>query len=884
MLLDRTEEREALSRLVDSAKSGLSGALVLYGEAGMGKTALLDYAASSAPSLRLLRIAGVEAESEFGFAALHRLLAPLLGDLERLPEPQRDALGSAFGLVTQAPADLFLVGLASLTLLASSAFSQGLLCVVDDAQWVDPESLNVLAFVARRLSAEGIALIFGFRTFDAVSPVLAGIPDLPVAGLPEAAALELLTSTAPARLDVGTAHRIITGTSGCPLALTELAAHLTPEQLVGAEPLSEPIPISLQVEAHFRRTVETLPATTRLLLLVAAAETSGNPGLVRRVARQLGCDRDAEEAAIRQGLIVTEPRVEFRHPLVRSAVYAGASRAERRAVHQTLADSIDRHVEPDRWARHLAATATGPNDGIAAELEAAARQARDRGGYAAEASLLAQAAELTEGSEQRSARLLAASAAALNSGAPHRAQTLLEQARPGLIDPTMLAEAQQLEGRLCHPLHRWAYAPALLLEAAKQFLPSDVGRAREGMLEAFETYHTAQQFTRDIKVADIAEAALATRDGSTPGHLADLLLDGIALDLAGDPEAFEVLRSAGRWLGDGPIPDDEIARWFQCGLFVANELMDDRLHVAWSKRVEGNARQQGALLALQVTLFALTEGNVRNGQFTAAAASFAEALEITAAIGLDVEPFRPLSAMLLAWQGDSQEARAAAKAMIEVGTTFETAVTAILGYRALAILELGAGNYAAAFVAAKQITNEEAIGWRTQVLPLVVEAAVRTGNRDAADSALTELQLRATAAGTPWALGLLMRSQALLADDAEAEALFAGSIAQLEQTLVATDLALAHLSYGQWLRRQRRRIDARTQLRTALNMFASMGAVAFAERARAELLATGEPRVSSHRRASDGPHPARATDRDACLSGRHQSRDCDKALSQCEYR
>ncbi len=599
MLLDRTKEREVLDRLIDGAKSGLSGALLLHGEAGMGKTALLNYISSSASDLPILRIAGVEAESEFGFAALHRFLTPLLGDLENLPQPQCDALGAAFGIVSQAPADLFLVGLASLTLLAEFASSKCLLCLVDDAEWVDPESLNVLAFVGRRLNAEGIALIFSYRTSDTVSPVLSGIPDLPVTGLPEHAAIELLSSAVQGPLDAGTVRRIFAETSGCPLALIEIVTQLTSGQLAGVEPLSEPIPISRHLEGHFRRQVNTLPPTAQLFLLVAATDTSAEPSLVRAVARGLGCERDDEDTAMQMRFLTAiQPRVEFRHPLIRSAVYAGASLAQRRAVHQALANSTNSSLEPDRWARHLAAAATGPDDRLAAELESAARRARQRGGYATEASLLTQAAELTEGIANRSERLLEASAAALNSGSAGRARTLLKQARPGLTDPTMLAQALRLEGRLCFPLAQNPLGSGLLLEAARRFLPLDVDQARDSMLEAFNAYLISQHFTSDVQGSDIAEAALATWHGQSREQLGDLLLDGTSLLVtAGYAEAIELLRLAGGRLRDGPISFDEIARWFNFGTVVANELMDDRVYVGWVERVESVARQKGALIA-----------------------------------------------------------------------------------------------------------------------------------------------------------------------------------------------------------------------------------------------------------------------------------------------
>ena len=841
MLLDREVEREALENLVIAAGGGLSGALVLHGEAGMGKTALLDHLAAMAPGLRMIRVTGEEAESEFGFAALHRLLGPLLGNLDALPSPQRDALGAAFGLIDHAPADLFLVGLATLTLLAGSATDHGLLCIIDDAQWVDSESLSALAFVGRRLHADRIAMIFGYRTFDLLPPVLAGISDIRVEGLPRAAAIELLNSGIRGSLDSEVASRIVAETSGCPLALTELAADLTSGRLARPDPLSEPIPISRRLEAHFLEQVDSLPASAKSFLLVAAAETSGDTLLVRRVARELGCGPDAEDVAVQQRLIVTDPSIQFRHPLIRSAVYGGADPADLRRVHSMLAETLDRSVEPDRWARHLAASTTGPDDDVAHDLEVTARLARDRGGYAAETLLLTRAAELTGGTAQRSERLLGASAAALNAGAPDRADALLRQAQPGLTEPLLLAEARQLEGRLLFPLAQTVRAAPVLLEAARQFLPLDVDRARESMLEAFDAYVRSQHFTQDIQGVDIAELALTTGIGSERG-LADLLLEGTSLLVSSGIEAaVDALRSAAQIMRDGPTSSDEIMRWFNYGAVVANELADERTFFEWSQRVEVEARQQGALFVLITILPSLAEHRIRIGQFAAAEADFGESVQVAGAISSGIEEYyRPLAATLSAWRGQDEETRASAQLLIEVGRAIGSAVQEILGFRALALLELGQGNYAAATAAAEQVTREIAIGWRFQLLPIVIEGALRSGDRSAAQRALTELEERCEATATPWALGVLARCQALMAEDVDAEALFEEALLQLDQSLVVTDQALAHLSYGEWLRRQLRRVDARVELRCAYEAFLSMGAESFAERARLELLATGE--------------------------------------------
>ena len=848
MLLGRDQERAALDGLIEAAGNGLSGVLVLHGEAGMGKTALLEYSIESASGLLVTRITGLEAERELSFAALHRLLQPSLDRMNSLPQPQRDGLNSALGLASHAVADPFLIGLATLTLLADRATERGLLCIIDDSQWIDRESLQAIAFAARRLQADGIVILFGIRTPTEVSSSLADLPSIEVAGLPDAAALDLLSTVVASPLDAGVARHIISETSGCPLALKELANDLSVEQWIGADRVSAPIPISRQLEAHFRRQFEELSPETQTFVLVAAAEASGDASLVRRAALDLGCDEDAELEAVRGRLLSTEPSLQFRHPLIRSAVYTGASATDRKRVHRALADSIDRSLDPDRWAQHLAAIATGYDSQLAADLEAGANRARERGGYAAEASLLTQAAGFTEHAELRSKRLLEASAAALSAGAPQRARKLLSQASLELKDPLLLAHAQQIDGRLRISTVQPSLAPALFLAAAQQFLPLDGDRARHSMLDAFESFLKCQYFTEGTDGAEIARAALATRPSRAVESLADLLLDGMSLLLGtGYVQSVDSLRRAAQFLRDGPISPEDVIRWFSYGSFITDELWDDRTHIAWVERVESVARKRGALSVLKLSLIGLAVHQIRVGKFSAAEAYFAESLELTAAsdgIGsLALDLYRPLNVELLAWRGDDAGTRSAATMLMEMGEAVGMAVVQFQAHHALAILELGAGRYSDALLAAQFATDRQAIGWRCQSLPLVVEAGLRSGNRTAAERALVELELRATASATPWALGLLERSQALMADDSLAEALFTQSIADLKQTLVVTDLALARLSYGEWLRRRQRRADARIQLRQAHEAFETMGAAGFAERARTELLATGEHAV-----------------------------------------
>jgi DNA-binding CsgD family transcriptional regulator len=839
-LLDRAEERAAIDRLVAAAGEGLSGVCVFTGDAGMGKTRLLEYALEAAPRLTRVSLAGVEAERELGYAGLHRLLHPFLVRRERLPRPQRAALESAFGLRAGAPADRFLVGLATLSLLADAVEERGLLCVVDDAQWVDRESLEALSFVARRLEADRIALLFAVRDLGMVAGVFDGLPTLHVGGLPEDASLELLSTSAQQPIDGEVARRVVVTTSGCPLALVELAMGLTQEQLLGGLLDSDALPIGRRLEDHFLRQVRELDAAAQTFLLVAAAESSGDPLLVRRAASDLGADDTAEDAAVASGLVALGPDVAFRHPLVRAAVYAGAPRSRRRAVHETLARVID-GTDPDRRVRHLAAAAQEPDEELARQLEEAAERAASRGGYAAEASFLFEAANVSPAPGERARRLLRAATAALNAGLPQRAEALLEKARPGLEDPVLVTEAMRLDGRLRVPLADPASAPARLFAAARALESIDLSLARAAYLEALDASIVSQHMTAGVSPQDIARAALATRGAVTgPPTLSDLLLDGTALLFVSDfKNAMPLLQLAASVMRDEPIARDDLARWFNLGLVIANELCDDATYNAWVSRVEHHARAVGALIVLQVALIGRAKQEMRAGQFAAAELTHDEVVEITRLVGGPPEFYELLKIDVYAWRGDESQTGAAATPLRELAAAIGTAAVVNNADISIATLELGFGRYAEALAAIESLVTNQPPGWTSLVLPIAVEAAARAGQPDRAAQYLDDLRRRATASGTDWALGQLARCRALLADDADAEDLYLEAIARLEQTTIATELAQARLAYGEWLRRQKRKIDARVQLRTAYDAFAAMGAEGFAARAHAELAATG---------------------------------------------
>jgi DNA-binding CsgD family transcriptional regulator len=846
VLVGRSAEREALGGLLARAADGYSGALVLRGEAGAGKTALLDetVAAAVAGGLRTARLTGVEPETQLGYAGLHRFLLPFADHLERLPDPQRDALRSTFGLVAGPPADRFLVALAVLTLLAEAASAVPLVCVIDDLQWLDPESVVVLGFVARRLYAERVVLLFAVREPAGELPALAGLPELVVAGLAEDAALELLASLAPGRLSPAVGARIVAETGGNPLALVEVAGELSPDQLAGAEALPEPLPAAGSLEQAFGRRVRRLPAEARLLLAVAAAEPTASEALLWRAAGQLGIDPDAAAAADLGDLAEVDSQVAFRHPLVRSAVYYGIPLGQRRLIHQALA-AVEDGSEPDRVAWHLGMAAVGSDEAVAARLEQAAGRARDRGGYAATVTFLTRAAELSAGEGPRAGRLLAAAEAALIAGQPFRAGALLEEATPNLGDPLARAQARRLQGTLRLALGRADEAATVLLEAARALAPTDVRGAREALLEALRAALYVGWSASQAVLAEIADAARALPAASGPAaSAADLLLDGFAARAAdGYPASVPLLRRAIAMLGAGELSPQEGLRWLALGCAAAAELFDDQAQHALAIRMVQLARDQGALTMLPVALANQSmRAEVMAGRFDAARACFTEGSEISAATGNPgvIGTAGLAEVYELAWRGRETDARRIAAAVAREATGAGRGSHSMDAQYCLTVLELGLGNYQAALQSALGVYEDDAPDVGTQVLPDLVEAGARCGQTGVAEAALERLAERAAAAGTPLALGLLARSRALLAGDADAEPLYEEAVKHLTQCRARPQLARAHLLHGEWLRRQRRRRDAREQLRTAHEMFTSMGAEAFAERARVELLATGE--------------------------------------------
>lgn len=837
-LTGRHEELRALTSLLAGVRDGMSSALVLVGEAGIGKTSLLDHTAEIATDLRVVRTAGVESEAQLGFAALHRLLRPFLVGLDLLPPPQHEALASAFGLLAGPPADRYLVGMAALTLLADSASAQPLLCLVDDVQWLDRESRDALAFVGRRIGAEAVGLVLAGRADTPGPGAFEGLAVLPVRGLADADAHELLGRNVAGRLDPAVSSRIVADTGGNPLALIESADALSPAHLAGTAPLREPLPVGARLEEHFGRLIQGLPDDTRAFLLLLSAAPPENALLLWCAAGELGVPATAADAAISAGVLTHGGSIQFRHPLIRSAVYSGADAGERRRVHAALAAASDQLRLPERRAWHRAEATIGLDDEVADELDAASELAGARGGYAARAAFLARAAELSV--TDRAVRLVDAARAHLVLGDPTAAQAMLERAEPLLVrgDPILRARALHTKATTDIYFERIGGVLSQLMAAAGTVAGADPARARsmlmEGLLAALCSDHDP------LVLKEFAAAVLTSPALRSAPAGADLLLRGFALRVhSGYPPAVPVLRAALATMGRESEVSEHGVRLAALALYAAEEIWDDAGGDEAAKLIEEHERHIGALGSLRSTLLVRSTWELRAGRFAAATACLDEAEELATVVG---QPSGPaFQVELLAWKGQETQARSAANTLVrDLATRHAHGGLADWARNCRTVLDLSLGRYAEAATHADVAFVNDNAGAVPRVLPDLVEASVRSGDRGKAKEALRRLEERAPLAGTPWALGLLARGRALTADDSGAEAFFAESVALLGRTRARTDLARTHLLYGEWLRRRRRRADARAELRTAHHMFTRMGAAAFAERARVELLATGE--------------------------------------------
>ncbi|GAA3585455.1 ATP-binding protein [Kribbella ginsengisoli] len=835
-LLGRHTECRSVERLLDHVRAGQSEVLVLRGDPGIGKSALLGHTLGSASGFRVARVAGVEYESELAYAGLHQLCTPLLPLKDRLPAPQRDALDTAFGLGTQGPADRFVVGLATLALLAEAGGEQPLLCVIDDAQWLDRESLLTIAFVARRLLAESVGIVLATRQASEVRE-LAGLPELALGGLRYSDARELLDAAWPGRLDEKIRDRIIAESRGNPLALLELPRGLTPAELAGGYQLPDAAPLATQIEQTFLRQIESLPADTRRLMLVAAAEPMGDVALLWRSATLLGLGPNAAAAAQQEGLIDLGVHVRFRHPLVRSAVYRAASAGERLQVHGALAEGIDPELEPDRQAWHRGHATTGLDESVADQLEQSAGRAKARGGIAASAAFLERAAELTPDPRRRGRRTLAAARARYESGAFDAATALLALAAGYPMDDLGRAEVARLRAQIIFSLNRGVDAPPVLLAAAEKLAPLDVETARDTYLEALGASIYAGRLHGPVGSREVATAARISLSRTPASRPAGLLLDGLVTRFTdGYVAGVAPLRTAlDAFAG---AEENDVLRWFWLPWLVAGDLWDDLKWHELATRAVRLCRESGALTLLPLALGYRAVAHLHAGEFAAASALTEESEVICRATGAAAVNYPKM--LLAVWRGmDPTELMDTFRLDLEdVTARGEARGIGGLGY-INAILHNSLGHYDAALAAARMACEYDDLGLCGFALAELVEAACRNGARDEAAAALRRLRERTTAAGTDWAIGVQAWSRALMSDGPAAEALYREAIERLEQTRVTVHLGRARLLYGEWLRRESRRNDARQQLRAAHDLFGQIGAEAFADRARRELLAAG---------------------------------------------
>jgi DNA-binding CsgD family transcriptional regulator len=835
-LLGRRSECEALDQLVSDVLAGRSRVVVLRGEAGAGKSALLEYLTDRVEGWQVVRAVGVESEMELAYAGLHQLCGPLLERLDRLPVPQRDALATVFGRSVGPVPDRFLVGLAVLTLLAEVAERGPLVCVVDDAQWLDQASAQVLGFVARRLLAERVALVCAARS-GVGDDVLDGLPELPIHGLGDSDARALLLGNVYGPLDAAVCDQIISESHGNPLALLELPRTWTAAELAGGFGLPGSQPVVSKIERSFASRLDRLPADTQLLVLTAAAEPVGDPVLLHRAAATLGVEMAAAAPAVDAELLMVGGRVEFTHPLVRSAAYRSATADDRHRVHRALAEATDADKDPDRRAWHLAQATPGPGEVVAAELERSAGRAQARGGVAAAAAFLRRAVALTTDPARRTERALAAAQASLQAGAFNAALGLVAAAEAGPLDAFQRARVDLVRGHIALASGRSGDAPVLLLKAAGRLEPFDLDLARETYLIAWGATVVASDLEGQRILDEVSRAARALPPRPGAPRPLDLLLDGLALlTIEGRAAGTPTLQQASTALRE--IAAEDVLRWGWMATAASDAVWDSEGMLVIAARTVQLARNAGALAQLPIHLSGLALARAWTGDFAGAASLVAEIDSVVAAAGSRSAPGAALR--LRALQGRESETSALIASTVEHAAAGGHTM-ALYAHWAAAVLYNGLGRYQEAAESARQATSSPfEVFASVRALPELVEAAARVGDTELAREALERLAETTQPCGTNVALGIEARSRALLSDGAAAQRLYREAIERLGQTELRPELARAQLVYGEWLRRQGRRVDAREQLRTAHELLATIGMEAFAERARRELLATGE--------------------------------------------
>jgi DNA-binding CsgD family transcriptional regulator len=839
-LAGRRDELSVLDALVDAVREGGSRVLVVRGEPGVGKTTLLEHVAGQELQCQVARAAGVQSETELAFAGLHQLCAPMLSRAERLPLPQQDALRTAFGLVAGPPPDRFIVGLAALNLLSEVAGERPLICLIDDEQWLDQASAQALGFAARRLGADPVGLIFATRVPGAE---LAGLPELHIEGLPEQDARALLESALAGPLDEQVRDLIVAETRGNPLALLEVPEGLSPAELAGGFGLPCAAPPAGRVGHAFDRQLAALPHQARRLVVLAAADPSGDRALLWRAAALLGIGVQAGESAAEAQLVEFGGRVRFRHPLARFAAYQSASLRERREAHAALAQVTDGVADPDRRAWHRAHATAAPDEEVALELERSAGRAQARGGLAAAAAFLERCVALTADPARQADRALAAAQVSLQAGGFGNALDLLAAAEASPLDEFDSARVDLLRGQVAFASGHTADASTALLNAARRLEPFDLDLARETYLAAWGAaiLSVGRSGGGDgdgdvlLEICRSVRALPSPQDGPRP---LDLTLEGLALLITdGHAAAASTLQRAAKVLTSLPV--EEVLRWGWVATRTSSAVWDYEGFHAISARQVQLARDVGALAQLPLFLSQVGVARAWMGDFAGAEAVAGESASVAARTGNRFPPHVTL--LLRAMQGREAEASAAIASAIEESAIGGHGAAATFTHWSAAVLHNGLAQYKEAASAARQAAANPFDPWSALwALPELVEAAARLGDDELARGALDRLAVMTQPSGNDPALGIEARCRALLSEGGDADDLHREAIDRLGLTGLRPELARAHLLYGEWLRREGRRVEAREQLRTAHDMLAAIGMGAFAERARRELIATGE--------------------------------------------
>ena len=836
-LRGRHSESALLDGVANAVRQRESRTLLLSGEPGVGKTALLEYLVRAATDLGVLRASGVESEMELAFAGLHQLCAPELDRLGLLPSPQRHALEVAFGMSEGTAPDRFLVGLGVLTLLSEVAERRPLLCVVDDAQWLDRASSRTLAFVARRLLAEPVGLVFAARECP---EELQGVPQFAVQGLGEEDARALLTSEIRFPLDERVRDQIVVESRGNPLALLELPRGMSASELAVGFGFLGAHTLSGRIEESFVRRSAALPRETRRLLLIAAAEPVGDPLVLWRATASLGVPPAAAGAAETDGLLAIDQRVSFRHPLVRSAVYRSAAVEDRRAVHLALAAATDPEVDPDRRAWHLAAAAPEPDEEVARELERSAGRAQARGGLSATAAFLQRSVALSADPAQRVRRALAAARASLHAGLFDGALGLLATAEAGVLDQLQIAQVELLRGEIAFATSMGSAAPPLLLKGAKRLERLDLELARETYLDAWGSALFAGHLAPAGDLVEVSQAARAATSRTGRERPSDLLLDSLAtLITEGRSAAAPLLRRATSTFLEEESAAQENFRWGWMTTIPSNVLWDEDSWHAINRRQLREARDAGAWARLPIDLTAWATLVAWQGDFGSADGAITEAEAVTKATGSRLAPYAAL--LLAAFRGRETDAWPAIESVSREAGVGGQGIGVQWAEWVKAILLNGLGRYEQALASARRAVEETPqLFISAWALPELIEAAVRSRRSEVATAAIKDLAEATAVGGTDWGLGIQARSRALVSEGESAERLYREALRRLGRTRLRPELARAHLLYGEWLRREKRRADAREHLRAARHLFTAIGMEAFGQRARSELVATGE--------------------------------------------